>query len=161
MEQHTSKDNKPRSSASKKRVADVMTENPQCATEQDTLEQAAKMMADHDCGAIPVVDSKGSRKVIGMITDRDITIRAVARGKNGSTKVADAMTRKVHTVHENDPLDKVFKVMSEAKVRRVPVVNSAGEILGIVAIADVAETDQDQKLADAVEEISERGGGQK
>ncbi len=145
-----------------KSVKDVMTKNPECVTEKETLQTVAKIMADKDCGAIPVVDSKSSRKPIGMITDRDIVIRAIAKGKDpATTTAADAMSKGVKTVRDDDALDKVFKVMRDAKVRRVPVVDSKGGVVGIVAVADVAETNQDKKLAEAVEEISERGKGKK
>ncbi|HXI12177.1 MAG TPA: CBS domain-containing protein [Thermoanaerobaculia bacterium] len=145
-----------------KNVKDVMTKNPECVTEKETLRAVAKMMADNDCGAIPVVDSTSTRKPVGMITDRDIVIRAIAKGKDpATTTVADAMSKGVKTVKDDDSIDKVFKVMSDAKVRRVPVVDSKGGVVGIVAVADVAETNQDRKLADAVEEISERGKGSK
>ena len=145
-----------------KSVKEVMTKNPECVTETETLRTAARMMADNDCGAIPVIDSQSTRKPVGIITDRDIVIRAVAKGKDPETvTVGDVMSRSVKTVSDDDPLDKVFKVMSDAKVRRVPVVDGKGGVVGIVAVADVAETNQDLKLAEAVEEISERGKGSK
>ena len=137
-------------------VKDVMTPNPKTVTEKDTVQAAARLMRDHDTGVIPVVAESG-RKVIGMITDRDIVTRLIADGKDAkSSKVSEAMTRKVHTVRDNEPLNKVFQVMSDQQVRRVPVVNESNELVGIISLADVAnETEKDKQLAKTVENISE------
>ena len=138
-------------------VREVMTTNPECVTEKDSIRNAAKMMVDCDCGALPVVE-ESSRKVIGMITDRDIVIRLVAHGKDtDDAKVGDAMSRGVHTVKESDSLDAVYRMMAKEQVRRVPVVGQNDEIIGIVAVADVATEDEsDRRLAKTVEEISEQ-----
>lgn len=155
----TGKKNAQTQSASKGQrstVKDVMTSNPKTVTEKDTVQAAARLMRDHDTGVIPVVAESG-RKVIGMITDRDIVTRLIADGKDAkSSKVSEAMTRKVHTVRDNEPLNKVFQVMSDQQVRRVPVVNESNELVGIISLADVAnETEKDKQLAKTVENISE------
>ena len=137
------------------KARDVMTPNPKTVTEKDSLQTVAKTMLDEDCGSLPVVD--GNRKVIGMVTDRDIVIRVVAQGKNpAQSTVSDAMSKSAFSVREEDSLDRVFDLMSEKQVRRVPVVNGQQEVVGIIAQADLAtEGDKRKKLAKTVEEISE------
>lgn len=139
-------------------VKDVMTANPRTVTEKDTVQEVARLMRDHDTGVIPVVAEKG-KKVVGVITDRDIVTRLVADGKDAKTsKVSEAMTRKVHSVRESDPLNKVFQLMSDQQIRRVTVVNESSELVGIISLADVAnETEKDSQLAKTVENISEPG----
>ena len=138
------------------KVSDVMTPNPLCVMENDSIREVARMMRDGDCGAVPVVDSKDKKKLVGMITDRDIVIRVVAEGKNPEhATVADAMTRGVHSVKEDESIDSVYQIMSKEQVRRVPVVGRNDEVVGIVAVADVASNDEnDRKLARTVEKIS-------
>lgn len=143
-------------------VKDVMTSNPKTVTEKDTVQEVARLMRDHDTGVIPVVADNG-RKVIGVITDRDIVTRLVAGGKDVKTsKVGEAMTRKVYSVRESEPLNKVFQIMSDQQVRRVTVVNEKNELVGIISLADVAnETEKDNQLAKTVENISEPGPSKK
>lgn len=137
------------------KVRDVMTSNPKTVTEKESLQAVAKTMLDEDCGALPVVDQ--NRKVIGIVTDRDIVIRVVAQGKNPSqSTVSDAMTKSAFSVREDDTMDRVYALMSEKQVRRVPVVNQKEEIVGIIAQADLAtDVAQSRKLAKTVGEISE------
>jgi CBS domain-containing protein len=139
------------------KVSDVMTSNPECVTENESIRRVAQIMVDCNCGAVPVVESEGNKKVIGMITDRDIVVRLVAQGKGLETaRVADAMSRGVHTVKTDQPLDSVYKIMATEQVRRLPVVDNDDRIIGIVAVADIATEDEsDRKLAKTVEEISE------
>lgn len=139
------------------KVRDIMTRNPECVMQQDDLQRVSKLMLQHDVGALPVVESRENRKVIGMITDRDIVVRVIAEGKDVTrATVSDAMSSGVATVSENDSMDRVFSVMSEKKVRRVPVVDEQNQLVGIVAQADVALESRDQeKVIDTVEEISE------
>ena len=135
-------------------VRDVMTANPATVSEKDTIRDAARIMAREDTGVVPVVDGK---KVIGMITDRDIVVRLVAEGKDlGNAKVNEAMTKSVRSVREDAPVSEVLTLMSSAQIRRVPVVNGNQELVGIVSIGDIAtETNQDGKVGQAVENISE------
>ena len=139
------------------KITDLMTRNPDCVSESDSISRAAELMVKNDCGAIPVVEDK---KVVGMITDRDIVIRLVAKGRNPSeAKDGDAMTRNVHTVRDDQSVDQVYDIMAKEQVRRIPVVSRNDEIVGIVSVADVAlEDDQNGKLARAVENISEQNG---
>ncbi len=114
------------------------------------------MMVDNDCGAIPVVENESNKKPIGIITDRDITIRTVAIGKNPlELATRDAMTTSVFTVRENSDAEDCFNLMEEKQVRRVAVVDEAGACCGIVAQADVAEYGSNGDAAELVKEVSE------
>jgi len=119
-----------------------MTTNPACCTPQNSVEEAAQMMVKHDCGEIPVVESKDNPKPIGVITDRDITCRVVATGKNPSqTRVGDAMS--TPPVEEN-------------QIRRVPVVDQSGRCCGIVSQADIAKAAPTEETAEVLKQVSER-----
>jgi CBS domain-containing protein len=144
------------------RAADIMTENPEVVTPDATLADAARKMRDLDVGIIPVVESEGNRRLRGVITDRDITIRAVAEGRDAtSTRVSDVMTTGVETCNKNDSVQDVLQLMEREQVRRVPITDREGRLVGIIAQADVA-TDLDSELgsrrvADTLERISEPG----
>jgi CBS domain-containing protein len=133
----------------------VMTSNPQCVTEQDSLKDVARLMLDCDCGALPVVGE--NERLIGMITDRDIVVRVIAEGRDcNQATVRDAMTADAQSVRENDSLESVFRIMREHKVRRVPVVDENQRVIGIVAQADLAlDTSRDREVGKTVEKISE------
>jgi CBS domain-containing protein len=111
-------------------------------------------MADQDTGVVPVVNG---RKVVGLITDRDIVVRLVAAGKDpASANVRDAMTSSVRSVRDDSSVDDALKLMSNAQIRRVPVVNESDELVGIVSVRDIAtETNRDSKVGQAIEDISE------
>ena len=133
-------------------VRDVMTANPKTVTEKDSLVNAARIMRDEDTGAVPVVDG---RKIIGLVTDRDIVVRALADGKDiQNVKITQVMTKQVRTVNEDASVREVIDVMSRAQVRRVPVVNRNNELVGIVSMKDLTETKNDLKVGQTVEEIS-------
>jgi CBS domain-containing protein len=144
------------------RAADVMTDNPECVTPETTLADAARKMRDLDVGIIPVVESESSKRLKGVLTDRDIAIRAVADGKDANTtRVMEVMTTQVETCNKNDSLRDVLSVMEREQVRRVPITDREGRLVGIIAQADVATeiaTPQGQRtFADTVESISEPG----
>lgn len=144
------------------RASDVMTENPETVTPETTLADAARKMRDLDVGIIPVVESESSTRLRGVLTDRDITIRAVADGLDAkTTRVRDVMTTEVETCNKNDSLREVMSLMEREQVRRVPITDREGRLVGIVAQADVA-TDLDspasqRRIADTLESISEPG----
>ena len=135
-------------------VRDVMTANPVTVSEKDSIRDVARIMAREDTGVVPVVDGK---KIIGMITDRDIVVRLVAEGKDlANARVTEAMTKSVRSVREDASVSEVLSMMSSAEIRRVPVVNQNNELVGIVSIGDIAaETNQDGKVGKAVESISQ------
>ncbi len=135
-------------------IRDVMTANPQCVSDKDTVLEVARIMRDQDTGVVPVVDG---RKIIGLVTDRDIVVRAIADGKDiDSVRVNEVMTRNVRSVKEDSTIDEVLDLMGNAEIRRVPVVNTSNELVGIVSLGDLASrTNRDNKVGKTVEEISE------
>ena len=135
-------------------VRDVMTPNPECVTERDSIRDVARIMKDRDTGVVPVVDGK---KIIGLITDRDIVVRGLAEGRDlANAKVNELMTKSVRSVKEDAPLKEVLDLMGNAEVKRVPVVNSNDELVGIVSLGDIAmNSNQDGRVGQAVENISE------
>jgi CBS domain-containing protein len=138
------------------KVKDVMSSDPACCTSSTSLEDVAKMMIDWDCGEIPVVDSADGRKPIGVVTDRDIVCRAVARGLNPlSMKAGDCMSEPCVTVTPDMSIDACCKVLEEHHIRRVPVVGADGACCGIVALADVARHARPKTAGEVVREVSE------
>ena len=136
-------------------VKDIMTKEPACCMPETTLQEAAKMMVDNDCGCIPVIENNGNKKPVGMITDRDITIRTVADGKNPlEMTVADVMSKNVVTVTSDSSVEDCCNLMEKNQVRRVAVVDENGGCCGIVAQADVAINAQGDKTAEVVQEVS-------
>ena len=135
-------------------VRDVMTPNPECVSERDSIRDVARIMKEQDTGVVPVVDGK---RIIGLITDRDIVVRGIAEGRDVSnSQVNDLMTRGVRSVKEDTPLSEVLDLMGNAEVRRVPVVNNNDELVGIVSLGDIAsQGNQDGKVGKTVENISE------
>ena len=140
-----------------KLARDVMTPRPACCTPQTTLDDVAKLMAQNDCGEIPVVD-RGDQ-LIGVITDRDIVCRVVAEGKNPIAHTAEQyMSQPVVTVGADAPLDEVVSTMEKHQIRRVPVVDERGCCTGIIAQADVAWTGGEHEVAKLVREVSRETG---
>ena len=136
-------------------VRDVMTLNPESVSQDARVQEAARIMKEKDTGVVPVVD--GNKKVVGLITDRDIVVRGLADGKDcANISVKELMTKNVRSVREDEAVDKVLTLMSSAEVRRVPVVNSKDELVGIVSIGDIAvETNKDGRVGKAIEDISQ------
>ena len=136
-------------------VKDVMTPSPECCTAETGLQEVAQMMVDCDCGCIPVVDDHNSKMPVGMITDRDITCRVVAQGKNPLDLTAgDAMTSTVVSVTPTTSLEECLNLMEESQIRRIAVVDDGGIICGIVSQADVARNADGAKTAEVVQEVS-------
>ncbi|HYR27448.1 MAG TPA: CBS domain-containing protein [Thermoanaerobaculia bacterium] len=137
-----------------RQVRDVMTPNPECVSERDSIQDVARIMKDQDTGVVPVVDGK---KIIGLITDRDIVVRGIAEGKDvSSVKVNELMTKSVRSVKEDTPLNEVLDLMGNAEIRRLPVVNGNDELVGIVSLGDIAtNSNADGRVGKAVEDISE------
>jgi CBS domain-containing protein len=140
------------------RVRDVMTPDPAFCTPDATAREAAALMRDNDCGSIPVVESQSSRRVVGTVTDRDLAIRGLAEGKGPDTRVRELMTEGPTTAGPEDEIEIVREVMIAQQVRRVPVVDDNGLLLGIVAQADLALEEgaaSDQEVGRIVEAISD------
>ena len=131
----------------------VMTANPACCRPNTPLRQVAQMMADNDCGMIPVVDEQDVP--VGVITDRDIAVRAVAGGKDTTrATAADYMTTPVRTVGQDSTLADCVAAMEAGQVRRVPVVNADGKLCGVVAQADIALRGDDRITGEVVQQVS-------
>ena len=141
------------------KARDIMTSNPEVITPDDSLQQAARLMRDGGFGAVPVVDDENTREVIGIITDRDIAIRHVAEGHDGSCRVSDHMTKDVEVVRADSDLEDVEDIMSDEQVRRVPVVDENDRLIGMIAQADLVRSTNADDAADTVKDISRRGGG--
>ena len=124
-------------------VTEVMSRNPVCCTEDTTLEEVARLMCEHDCGEIPIIEGRGSKRVIGVITDRDITCRAVAKGKDTRAYTAgDCMSAPAVTVKPDTLLEDCCRIMEARQIRRVPVVDERDACIGILSQADVALASQ-------------------
>jgi CBS domain-containing protein len=138
------------------KVNEIMTASPACCTPDTSLREVAAMFVDHDCGAIPVVDGEDTRRPIGIVTDRDIACRAIAKGLNALELTArDCMSSPSVTVPEDASLDEAIRLMEDNKVRRLPVVDERGRCIGVVAQADIALRAGKGKTAEVVREISE------
>ncbi|WP_397412477.1 CBS domain-containing protein [Polaromonas sp.] len=133
-------------------VTDVMTRNVRTLTPSDTVASAAQAMDKLNVGVIPVCEGD---KLLGMVTDRDLVVRAVAQGLDGNTPLAKVMSAKVHTARETDDLDKVLADMAAKQIRRLPVVDGANRLVGIVSIGDIAVKGQDEEdVGQSLAEIS-------
>lgn len=137
------------------KAKDIMCRQPKCCTSETTIQEAATMMSECDCGAIPVVDSDGVKRAIGIITDRDIACRAIALGKGPNTKVGECMTTSVAAVDENASVQECCQTMERAKVRRLLVRDADGELCGIISQADIALRLSAGMAAEVVREVSE------
>lgn len=139
---------------------EVMTKDPVCCLPKDSVANAAELMKKGDIGSIPVIENEQSKKLIGIVTDRDLALKVVAGGLDAkSTTVETVMTRNVITCHADDDLNRALKAMAEHQLRRLPVVDHADRIVGIIAQADVAtRIDQPEKTAEMVREISQVNG---
>lgn len=142
------------------KVHDIMTRDPGCVTPDATVREAAQLMKSEDVGIIPVIDGQNEKTLVGVITDRDIAIRCVAEGKDGNVRVRDCMTAsKVATCRENDDVDRAMEAMRTEQVRRIPIVDERGSLVGIVAQADIVRKGTDDaKAENTIEQISQPGG---
>jgi CBS domain-containing protein len=146
------------------KVKDIMSQPVACCTPDTPLPEVARTMVEHDCGAVPIVESAvgpaGHRKIVGIVTDRDIACRVVAQGKDTRNLCArDAMSPGVVTVGPDASLEDCCKAMEEHQVRRVPVADRTGDCCGMVAQADIARAASDRETAGFVRELSQAGDG--
>ena len=142
------------------KAQDIMTRNPTCVTPDTSLTEAARLMKQEDVGVVPVVESEGSKRLVGLITDRDIAIRAVAEGRDGTTtSVGHVMTSEIRSASPDDSVNDVMALMGREQVRRVPIVDERGTLVGIIAQADIVlDAEDDKKAEKTVERISEPSG---
>jgi CBS domain-containing protein len=136
-------------------VATVMTVSPACCTPNASLTDVARMMVDNDCGEIPVVEDMSSRKLAGVVTDRDIATRIVAAGRNSAEACAcDCMTTNCVTVTPDTSLAECCELMENHQIRRVPVLDDNGGVVGIVSLADVVRSASTATTVAVVKEVS-------
>ena len=140
-----------------KKCNEVMTKNPVCGLPNDTVSKVAQLMKSKDFGSVPIIENEQTKKLVGIVTDRDLALKIVAEGRDPkSTKAEDVMTRKVVTCRAEDDLQKALDAMSWNKLRRIPIVDDNNGIVGIIAQADVAtRVDQPDKTAAMVRGISQ------
>jgi CBS domain-containing protein len=133
-------------------IRDTMTSNPRTIETSTPVAEAARLMSSEDVGSLPIVEGE---RLVGMLTDRDITVRVVAEGMDPqSTTAGDVASRDVVSVDPQQQLDEALRLMAQHQVRRLPVVEEDGRLVGIVAQADVATAGQDARTGQVVEEIS-------
>jgi CBS domain-containing protein len=133
-------------------IRDLMTSNPRTVDPSTLVTEAARVMKQEDVGSVPVVEGD---TLVGIVTDRDIALRVVAEGRDPqSSTVGDIASRELVTVDPQQSLDEALRLMAKHQVRRLPVCEEDGRLVGIVAQADVAREIGDQKTGDLVEHIS-------
>jgi CBS domain-containing protein len=137
------------------KVSEVMTRDVCLARPDETLQEIAKRMATKDIGFMPVGDDE---RLVGTITDRDIVVRALAQGLDGTTLVRDAMTRDVKYCFDDEEMDHVIQNMGNIQVRRLPVVDHNKRLVGVVSLADGALKDDPEAVGIAMTGIAEPGG---
>ena len=137
------------------KVKEIMKESPVFATLNTSLHDVAQLMMDNDCGCIPVVENRDSRKPLGVITDRDITLRTVAHNKNPLVMVAgEVYTDNVYTVTPETSVEDCIAKMETNQIRRMVVVDDDGNLCGIVAQADIARQAPERETAELVKDVS-------
>lgn len=134
-------------------VREIMTEKPACCAPDTPIRDAARLMVENDCGEVPVTDEGG--KLVGVVTDRDITCRAVAQGKSLDTPVSEIMSTPVVTVNPDTSVEDCCATLEENQIRRAPVVDESGSCCGIVAQADIARNAPEDETARVVRDVSQ------
>ena len=139
------------------KVHEVMTDRPRCVTPETPVSQAAELMASEDVGSLPILEGE---KLAGIVTDRDIVIRAVAKGKDPQgMPVREVASRELVTVRPDEDLSDALKLMASHQVRRLPVVDEDNRLVGVLAQADVAMEAKEKAVGEMVEEISKTAPG--
>ena len=136
---------------------DVMTRNPVSARPEDTVASVARLMKENDIGPVPIVENQKSKRLVGIVTDRDLALKVVAEGRDPQTTlVRQVMTTSVITCRDNDDIEAALDAMSTQQLRRIPVVDDGNMLLGIIAQADIAtRMNEPEKTAEVVKDISE------
>ena len=139
------------------KCSDVMTRNPVSAQPDDTVATVARLMKENDIGPVPIVESQDSKRLVGIVTDRDLAIHVVAEGRDPqTTPVREVMTTSVVTCRDNDEIETALDAMSTNQLRRIPVVDDNNMLLGIIAQADIAtRMNEPEKTGEVVKDISE------
>jgi CBS domain-containing protein len=135
-----------------------MTVNPKCCEPGDSAVRAAQIMKDEDVGPVPVVNNQNEKRIVGIVTDRDLAIEVVATGRDpNSTRIEEIMTRRPVTCHRDDDAHDAMDAMSRNQVRRIPVVDDHEHLVGIIAQADLARMMDEEDVGEVVEDISQPG----
>lgn len=137
------------------RVSECMTRDVTITSPQETMRQAAKMMADCDSGVLPVGEND---RLIGVITDRDIAVRGVAEGKSPDTQVREVMSAEVRYCYEDDDVSTVLRNMGDLQVRRLPVLSRGKRLVGIISLSDLAAHGAATPAGEALSDIARPGG---
>jgi len=137
------------------KVSEVMTRDVQTVRPDQPVREAASFMLSADAGSIPVTDGD---RLIGMITDRDIAVRGVAKGYGPDTPVRELMTNDIICARDDDDVDEIASKMSEAQVRRLPVIDDDHRLCGIVSLGDLSRDADEDTAVEALEGVSEPGG---
>lgn len=137
------------------KVSDVMTRDVRVANPNETIQEAARIMAEIDAGVLPVGDND---RLVGMLTDRDIAIRAVAKGKGPDTKVGDVMSGEVRYCFEDEDTDHVCQNLGDQQIRRIPVVDRNKRLVGILSLGDLAISGGNGATGETLAAISRPGG---
>ena len=133
-------------------VREIMTDRPACCSPETSMRDAAKLMAECDCGEIPVVDERGH--LIGVVTDRDIACRGVSQGKDALTPVREVMSSPAVTAKPDMSLDECCRLLEEKQIRRIPVIDGGGKVCGIVSQADIALNASEHETAELLRDVS-------
>jgi len=139
------------------RICDIMTEAPVCCEPQTPLHEAARLMAEHDCGELPVVDDLKNRMPIGVVTDRDICCRAVAQGLDPTRlSVENCMSSPALCISRDETLERCVELMEKNQIRRLPVVDASGRVCGMISQADISQFVEDREAAEVLRAVSRR-----
>ena len=133
-------------------IREAMTPNPTTIESGTTAQEAARTMKSEDIGSLPIIEGE---RLIGVVTDRDIAIRIVAEGKGADTTVGEIASKDVVTIDPQQTLDEAVRLMAENQVRRLPVTEEDGRLVGVLAQADIAQTGQDELTGEVVQRISQ------
>lgn len=140
------------SALKRQKCSEIMSRSVSTATRNMSIREVAPLLRDGDMGSLPVVEDG---RLVGIVTDRDIVVRSIADGKGVDSPVSDAMTSEVFSVKPDDFVFEAVRLMGDKQVRRVPVVKDGGELVGIIAMADIAlEMEDEREIAETLEEIS-------
>jgi CBS domain-containing protein len=134
----------------------LMTANPACCTPDTTIEEVARLMVEHDCGEIPVVEASGAGALVGVVTDRDIVVRLIAAGRDVRQATAEAcMTQPALSLRPDAQVADAMEMMQSHQIRRLPIVDERGVVCGIVSQADLARHASAEQTGDLVRDVSE------
>jgi CBS domain-containing protein len=140
-----------------KKCSDIMTRDLVTCTAENTIVEVARLMKTEDIGPVLIVDNEQSKTLVGIVTDRDIVVKAIADGQDvNTTRVGDVMSKKLVTCRADDDVDVAMKAMAQFQLRRIPVVEENMRLVGIISQADLAtRVDSPEKTGEVVKEISE------